>query len=366
MGIRGRLAAYAAALFATLVLFLSSAPVEAQGGAELARSTLSRIPQAALSGASESIVIGVGNGDAVRWPAVRGAQIGVNPNTPNLFSAIRSASPLQMRVWQEFTDDEVREASGMNPSDWITTFEVASGDIRLGGMEIHPDSSMRLRGNLFGNGFEMDERGGVTVMWRGDADYEAAEARVDPANPFGGDRGLSTRFAIYDDRMLWATGWPTLDAAMAPSGASLAAMPEVEALLSGLARAGNLGVAASVRIWLRNGGTLPIANADAAALEGLLLSDAAARENEGAALVLLFAPGTELDGLDTRLAEAWPILHAGRVAEAPSITLSPGAQPTVTIALNGGWGEDGAATNGAYDTLVSALEGGRLGFLLSQ
>ncbi|AHM05686.1 hypothetical protein roselon_03428 [Roseibacterium elongatum DSM 19469] len=338
----------------------------AQGAADLARATLSRVPQAVLNGAEGPIVMGVGNGDAVRWIAVNGAQRGVNPNTPNLFAALRSASPHQAEVIATHGADALRASSGLNPGDWIDTFEVQAGPIRLGGMEIHPDSSMRLRGALFSNDFELGDRWGQIVMWRGDTDYATDADWVDPANPFGGDMGMATRFAFSDDRMIWATGWPTLDMALSPSGASLATLPQVEALLSAVARAGNLGVAASVRIWLRNGAELPVTGAEAGPVEGLLMADAAARQSENAAMVLLLSPGTPTEGLEARLAEAWPILHDGPSDAAPEITVSGGDRPTITVTLRGDWGEDGAATNAAYLTLESALRTGRLGYLLSR
>lgn len=358
----GRIASAAVIAVAGLV---GAGAAYAQGAAELARRALSQVPQDVVAGVEGPIIIGVGNGDAVRWPAVNGAQAGLNPNTPHLFAAQRSAAPLQLDLWYTYGEAEVRAAIGLAPRDWISSYEIAVGPVRLGGMEIHPDSSMRLRGALFAQGYERTERSGVPVMWRGD-DLATDPSWVDPANPFGGAEGLATRFAIDDDRMVWATSWPVLDRGLAPFGPNMAAQPEVAALLSGIGRAGNLGAAASVRIWLRNGARLPIVGAEDGPIEGLLLSDHSVRNREAAGMVLLLTPGFDVSGLDTRLAEAWPILHQGPFMEAPSITVTDGAQPTVTISLAGGWGDDGAATNAPYETLQSVLESGRLGFLLSR
>lgn len=350
---------------AGLAVLAGPVTVAAQSGPDLARGALSRVPQALVEGVDGPIIIGVGNGDAVRWTAVNGAQAGLNPNTPHLFAARRSAAPLQAEIWETQDDDAVRAAIGLAARDWISSFEVAAGPVRLGAMEIHPDSSMRIRGALFSQGYELTDRAGVMVMYRGE-DYSSNPDWQDPAHPFGGADGLANRFAIDDDRLTWATGWPALEMGLAPSGPSLATMPEVQALLAGLGRAGNLGPTASVRIWLRNGATLAITGAETGPVEGLLLSDHASRTRENAAMVLLLSPGFDVSGLDQALLDAWPILHDGGYDGTPESSVSPGDWPTVTIALTGDWGADGAATNAAYAALQSVLGLGRLGFLLNR
>ncbi|OAN84341.1 hypothetical protein A8B78_07735 [Jannaschia sp. EhC01] len=350
-------------LLALTVLALSTQITQAQGAAGRLQSVLSGVPQSVFEGGEGPIIAGYGDGDAVRWIAVRGAQAGRNPNTPNRFAALRSAAPLQRAVIEGRPDAEIRAAVGLTALDWVETWEVAQGAIRVGAMDIFPDSEMRLRGALFSNGMTEDQRGGAPVMWGGEADYAADPARVDPANPFGGDMGLPLRMAFLGDRAIWATGWAALDAVRAPSGANLASRPDAQTLLGGLRRVGNLGGVVSVRCWLRNGGALPISGAETTTVEALALADFANRETEGAALVLALADGVDADALAVRLRDAWPILSELPSPATPEITSGGGS---ITVTMQSDWGEDGAATNAAYDLFLNVLEGGRLGFLLNR
>lgn len=348
---------------ALIALALSTQITHAQGAAGRLQTVLSGVPQAALEGAEGPIIAGYGNGDAVRWIAVRGAQAGRNPNTPNRFAALRSAAPNQRDAIEGTPDAEIRAAVGLTALDWVETWEVALGPIRMGGMDIFPDSEMRLRGALFSDGFAEDQRGGAPVMWAGDADYVSDADRVNPANPFGGDLGLPMRIAFVGDRAIWATGWGALDAVRAPSGANVAARADAQALLGGLRRVGNLGALVSVRCWLRNGASLPITGAETAPVEALALADYANRENEGAAMVLALADEVDAEALATRLRDAWPILSDLPSPAEPEITSGGGS---ITITMRSDWGEDGAATNASYEAFLSALNGGRLGFLLNR
>ncbi|WP_461425373.1 hypothetical protein [Gymnodinialimonas sp.] len=350
-------------LIAFAVLTFSTQITQAQGAAGRLQTVLSGVPQSVFEGGEGPIIAGFGNGDAVRWIAVRGAQAGRNPNTPNRFAALRSAAPMQREVIDGTPDAAIRAAVGLTALDWVQTWEVAQGPIRMGAMDIFPDSEMRLRGALFSNGASEDQRGGAPVMWLGETDYTPDPARVDPAHPFGGDMGLPMRMAFLGNRAIWATGWAALDAVRAPSGANLAAREDAQALLGGLRRVGNLGGLVSVRCWLRNGGELPITGAETAPVEALALADYANRETEGAAMVLALAEGVDADALATRLRDAWPILSDLPSPAEPEITSGGGS---ITVTMRSGWGEDGAATNAAYEVFLNALNGGRLGFLLNR
>lgn len=350
-------------LTALAMLALSTQITHAQGAAGRLQAVLSGVPQTALEGAEGPIIAGYGNGDAVRWIAVRGAQAGHNPNTPNRFAALRSAAPNQRDAIEGTPDAAIRAAVGLTALDWVETWEVAQGPIRMGAMDIYPDSEMRLRGALFSSGFSEDEHGGVPVLWMGDTDYAPDAARVNPANPFGGDLGLPMRMAFTGDRAIWATGWGALDAIRAPSGANLAARADAQTLLEGLRRVGNLGGVVSVRCWLRDGAELPITGAETGPVEALALADFANRETEGAAMVLALADGVDADALAGRLRDAWPILSELPSPAEPEITSGAGS---ITVTMRSDWGEDGAATNAAYEVFLSALGGGRLGFLLNR
>ncbi len=350
-------------LFITLSLCLTATGAFAQGAADRLQTILGSVPVTALEAGEGPIVAGFGNGDAVRWIAVRGAQAGRNPNTPNRFAALRSAAPNQQAVIAANADAALRAAVGLQASDWVNTWEVAQGRVRVGALDIFPDSEMRLRGGLFVSGFTEEERGGTPVMWGGDVDFEASDALVDPANPFGGDAGLPLRMAFLGDRAVWATGWSALDAVLAPSGQTLAGRGDAQEVISGLRRVGNLGGLVSVRCWLRNGAEIPVTGAEAGPVEGLALADYANRETEGAAMVLLLEEGRDVEALAASLRDAWPILSEMPSPAEPEF--SAGGR-TVTVTMRGDWGADGAETNAAYEVFLSVLEGGRLGFLLSR
>lgn len=349
-------------LIALAALSLSAQIATAQGAAGRLQTVLSGVPQAVLAGEG-MIVAGFGNGDAVRWIAVRGAQSGQNANTPNRFAALRSAAPNQRAIIEGTQDAAIRAAIGLTALDWVETWEVAQGPIRMGAMDIFPDSEMRLRGALFSNGFTEEERAGTSTMWQGEDDYEGAASRIDPANPFGGDLGLPLRFAFTGNRAVWATGWGALDQTLRPSGPNLAARNDATALLSGLRRVGNLGSVVSVRCWLRNGAELPITGAQTTPVEALALVDFANRETEGAAMVLALTEGADAEALATSLRDAWPILSQLPSPVEPEIT---SGDRSITVTMRSGWGEDGAASNAAYEVFNDMLQGGRLGLLLNR
>lgn len=350
-------------LIAFALLSLSAQTSAAQGAAGRLQTVLSGVPQTVLEGAEGPIIAGYGNGDAVRWIAVRGAQAGRNPNTPNRFAALRSAAPMQRDIIAGAEDAAIRAAVGLTALDWVETWEVAAGPVRMGAMDIFPDSEMRLRGALFSNGFIEEDRGGAPVLWAGETDYAADTTSRDPAHPFGGDQGLPLRMAFLGDRAIWATGWTALDAVRAPSGANIAARDDAQSLLGGLRRVGNLGGVVSVRCWLRNGAELPIRGAETGPVEALALADFANRETEGAAMVLALSDGVDAEALAARLQDAWPILSELPSPAEPEITAGGGS---ITITMRSDWGDDGAATNAAYEVFLSALNGGRLGFLLNR
>ena len=200
-------------------------------------------------------------------------------------------------------------------------------------------------------------------MWQGDIDYRPDPALEDPSNPFGGDVGLPLRFSFGGDQALWATGWGALDALIAPGGATLAGREDAQALIGGLRRVGNLGQLASVRAWIRDGAELPINGAEAGPVEALALADYARRETEGAAMVLLLAADRDAEAIATALGDAWPILTDITTPNPPEIIVTGQA---ITLTIAGDWGPDGAAANAGYDAFLAALEGGRLGFLLSR
>lgn len=351
-------------LFALLLAALPALPATAQGAAERLRTVLDFVPETALDGGQGPIVAGFGNGDAVRWIAVRGAQNGDNPNTPNRFAAERSAAPNQAAIISAAEDDAIRAAIGLTPRDWVETWEVAQGPVRIGAMDIYPDSEMRLRGALFVQGFDEGDRNGLPVMWQGDVDYEIRDEWQNPGNPFGGDLGLPLRVAFNEDRAIWASGWRVMDAVLfPPGGATLASRNDAQALIRGLQGLGNLGGLVSVRAWLRNGSELPISGAQAGPVEALALADFANRETEGAAMVLHLAPGIDAAALAISLTEAWPILSDAPDLGPPEISAGDG---TVTLSYRVDWGADGASTNQGYQAFLSALEGGRLGFLLNR
>lgn len=350
-------------LFCAMVITLPATGAMAQGAAERLRAILGFVPEAALAAGEGPIVAGFGNGDAVRWIAVRGAQAGRNPDTPNRFAALRSAAPNQQAVIAATDDAGLRAAVGLRASDWVNTWEVARGVARVGAMDIFPDSEMRLRGALYVRGLTEEIRGSIPMMASDAADFEASPDRQDGSNPFGGDMGLPMRVAFTGERAIWATGWPALDLVMASSGPTLVERADAQAVINGLRRVGNLGGLVSVRCWLRNGAQVPLNGAENGPVEALALVDYANRETEAAAMVLLLAEGRDAEALAENLRAAWPVLSEQPSPAEPEITADA---RTITVTMRSDWGEDGAATNAPYEAFLSVLNGGRLGYMLSR
>jgi hypothetical protein len=99
-------------------------------------------------------------------------------------------------------------------------------------------------------------------------------------------------------------------------------------------------------------------------LHGVVIADVVDRREEAALIGFVFAPGTDTEAIATALRERWRGSMLARWAEAPDLIAMPGARPGFILAIEGGWGEDEAASNDALAALMRARENGTLAALL--
>jgi hypothetical protein len=230
---------------------------------------------------------------------------------------------------------------------------------------IFPDSEMRLRGALFGEGFEPATRNGQMVLWSGRLDHGADPERIDPANPFGGAEGLSARHIVEGEWALWATGWPQIEAMQVPFGPGLGTRPEVAQMAGGLEDAvRRYGRLVSVRMAIDLTGQ-GLADWPGLGLSGVFLADAVDRRDETAFLGLFFQPGTDPQAMAARIAERWSGTMLARWGSPPTLLSVAGQRPGLILVLDGGWGEDEARTNDGLEALRKAQENGTLAALIA-
>jgi hypothetical protein len=323
---------------------------------------LRRIPDAALPPGAPRLDITYGNGDAVRGVARNGNLAWPADDWAHEYAALRTASPGQAAALAEGAG----EAMSLLYRDWVHGLEVSAPPARMGLHFLYPDSEMRLRGALFGRGMEVATRNGQMVLWEGETDHETDPARADTLNPFGGADGLALRFIVEGEWALWASGWPQIELMQAGGGPSLAERGDVAQIMGGLGdavrRYGRL-VSARISLDLTGGGLEEWRDLG---LHGVVIADVVDRREEAALIGFVFAPGTDTEAIATALRERWRGSMLARWAEAPDLIAMPGARPGFILAIEGGWGEDEAASNDALAALMRARENGTLAALLSR
>lgn len=345
-------------LFAAL---LSQLPQAA--GADTGRlgDMLRMIPDVAIPRDAPRLDIAYGNGDAVRAVARNGNPAWPADDWAHEYAALRSATPAQAAALQ------AGEGAALSLSwrDWVHTIEVSAPPARMGVHFLFPDSEMRLRGALFGEGFEPATRNGQMVLWSGRLDHGATPERIDPSNPFGGAQGLATRHIVEGEWALWATGWPQIEAMQVPFGPTLGDRAEVAQVVNGLEQAARrFGRLVSVEIAIDRTGT-GLADWQDLGLSAVLLADVVDRREEAALLGLFFMPGSDPQAVAARIAERWGGTMLARWGTAPTLISVAGQRPGLILAIEGGWGEDEARSNDALAALLRARENGTLAALLA-
>jgi hypothetical protein len=345
-------------LFAAL---LSQLPHAATADTGRLADMLGMIPEAAIPRDAPRLDIAYGNGDAVRAVARNGNPAWPADDWAHEYAALRAATPAQAAALRAGAGD----ALSLSWRDWVHTLEVAAPPARLGVHFLFPDSEMRLRGALFGAGFEPSTRNGQMVLWSGRRDHAATPERIDPSNPFGGAQGLSTRHIVDGEWALWATGWPQIEAMQVPFGPDLGSRAQVaqivEVLEQTVRRYGRL---VSVRIAIDRSGQ-GLDDWQDLGLSAVAIADVVDRREEAALLGLFFNPGTDPQAVAARIAERWGGTMLARWGSSPTLISVAGQRPGLILALEGGWGEDEARSNDVLAALLRARENGTLAALVA-
>jgi hypothetical protein len=322
---------------------------------------LGMIPDSTIPRDAPRLDIAYGNGDAVRAVARNGNPAWPADDWAHEWAALRAATPSQAAAL------EAGEGAALSLSwrDWVHTLEVTAPPARMGIHYLFPDSEMRLRGALFGAGFEPATRNGQMVLWSGRRDHGSDPDLIDPSNPFGGAEGLSARHIVEGDWALWASGWPQIEAMQAPFGPSLADRGDVGQIVGALdwvvRRYGHL-VSVEMAVDLTGRGLTEQGSPDLAAV---VLADVVDRREETALLGLFFTPGTDVQAVAARVAERWGGTMLARWGAAPTLLSAASQRPGLFLVIDAPWGADEAQANAALASLTRARENGTIAALIA-
>ncbi len=213
-----------------LILALAAAPALAQDRASILAAQLDTVPATALALFDGTPDIDFGDLSAAARVTAK-APDGALPiyGTP-LGTADRAAIP--------GLADVIGLADG-----WPATVGFALGDLRAWSELALPPERLTIidtgatpaasvTDTLLATGYAAADRA-YPAWFRGAEDYAIDLANRDPANPFGGRLGQSSRVTFVGPFLLHSPGWPLIDAVMA-AGDSLADRPDIAALLTSL------------------------------------------------------------------------------------------------------------------------------------
>lgn len=170
----------------------------------------------------------------IRSPAglFAGLMGGSNPNAPYLRLvavpwSFASAIPAGMRgEWQQRV--------GFDPDQISTLLSTDLQRTQLMLLDLTDDAEPDNVGQaLLVNDHQARPLGAWSTWWRGDDDTIDREAR-DPANPFGGDIGRSSRVASDGNVLVYATAWAPVEAIAGPPDITMTELPEMASITRAL------------------------------------------------------------------------------------------------------------------------------------
>ncbi|PWK60502.1 hypothetical protein [Roseicyclus mahoneyensis] len=224
--------------------------------------------------------------------------------------------------------DAFAAATGLVLGDLGPILTVSRSPERLTRLWIAPGAAARMVTTLVANGHDITGRQGDAVRLARGADFSIDLARREPANPFGGPLGQSTRFLVSEGLVLHAPATPILEAAISAVGPMLAEHPGLDALLNGLDAAadGAGGLVHALALLGVNG-------------RDLLVADLAQGAEETGLLVIGVADTVTAERLAMRLSDRWHSVNSpitgqplAALFDGPvTITAHPGAPASVTL-----------------------------------
>ncbi len=312
------------AVFALFVACLGLGPAGAfaERPTDGMRAALAVIPQAAIPvEGSSPLQIEYGDPGAMA-PVVALQALRGEMDFPPEAAALTRSLPGDMRNSAMLTQPEGFEAAtGLRLTDLGPLLAVSRPPERLTLLSIGPGAAPRMVAALQANGHGMvEDRGGAVILSRGE-DFAINPLGREPANPFGGALGQSTRFLVAEGKVLHAPATPILEAVIEGAGPRLSEHPGLVALLAGLdAGAEGAGGLIHATAILGMGG------------RDLLIADLANGTEETGMLVIALPDTAAAEALAARLTQDWPTLTS-QVTGGPYAALFEGP---VTIAAHPG------------------------------
>jgi len=283
------------AFSALLSSFLALWPLAAaaQAPSDPIRGALSVMPQAVMpSDGAGPVQIEFGNPRAlepvVALQSVRGAL-----TLPPVAAALSRSLPGGMRNATLLTDPGGFEATtGLRLTDLGQMLSIGRPPARVDLVSVAPDAAGRVVSALTGTGHEVvQQQGNIFILARG-AEGAIDPAGREPANPFGGPLGQSSRFLVTGGVLVHATAMPMIEAVAAGAAPRMVEHPGLSALLSGLDAAAG-GAGALVQATALLGGDR----------SDILVADLANGAEETAILVIATADTAAAEALAARLPE---------------------------------------------------------------
>ncbi len=170
----------------------------------------------------------------VRSPAglLAGMFGGGNPTAPYLRLvtvpwSITSAVPAGINgEWQTRVGFEPAEIAALLSAQW------SRNEVIL--FEFADDTDHNTIGQaLLANDYQASSLGDWSTWWRGE-DYAIDGDVRDPANPFGGDMGRSSRVASNGEVLVSAPGWPPIQEVAGPPNTTIVDLPEIASITAAL------------------------------------------------------------------------------------------------------------------------------------
>lgn len=215
------------------------------------------------------------------------------PFSPGL-SAVARVLPSDLGQSFVFAEAEgMEEAIGLSLTEIGPVLSVTAPPDRVVLTSIAEGAAARMVATLGAAGHDVETRGGLTLLSRGE-DYDVDIDARDPRNIFGGLLGMASRFAVTEGVLAYANATPRIEELIAGQGPSLAEHPPVAAMLSGLeaaaAGAGDLADALAII-----GGPGP----------EVMVADLVNGAQETGLLILPAANAVEAEALAASLSQTW-------------------------------------------------------------